>query len=160
MYGPLVLETLLDLFFVFCPLTNRWPMVTNAGGGLPVSENRTFWPMSGGAVAVSPGWFTGHEHALMYINLGLGTDPKNYSMPMVPMFEVNGPSDNPFPDSFCLPKIQLPEGVRVRPGDNATIQVVQAAKHGAATFSVCIPAYALYRDPSDTLSDLYLLMLN
>lgn len=28
-------------------------------GGMPMSTNRSLWPVSGGAVALQPGWFQG-----------------------------------------------------------------------------------------------------
>ncbi|KAK3942877.1 hypothetical protein QBC46DRAFT_378999 [Diplogelasinospora grovesii] len=105
-------------------------------GGIGVTANRTTWPIDGGAVAVQPGWFRGHSTALMYINLGLGADPSNYSMPMVPMFEVTGPAgDNPYPGQFCVPSVPLPQGVSPKNGDLASIQVVELAKHGAGMYS-------------------------
>lgn len=72
----------------------------------------------------------------MYINMGLGEVPDNYSMPMTPMFKIVGPSDGPYPGTFCLPQVELPAGVTPKNGDKATIQLVQAHKHGAATFNV------------------------
>jgi hypothetical protein len=57
-------------FSAFCHET----LADILGGGLSTSTNRTKWPVTGGAVAVQPGWFQGHSKALMYINLGLGTD--------------------------------------------------------------------------------------
>ncbi|KAL2149089.1 hypothetical protein VTH82DRAFT_1775 [Thermothelomyces myriococcoides] len=105
-------------------------------GGLGVTRNRTHWPIDGGAVAFQPGWFTGHDTALIYINLGLGEQPLNYSWPITKLF-IDGPSDSPYPGTVCLPKLELPAEVRsrVRSGDLATIQVVEAAKHGAGMFS-------------------------
>ncbi len=104
-----------------------------------MSQNRTYWPLGGGAVAFQPGWFTGHATALMYVNLGLGADPQNYSFPMVPMFEIIGPSNNPYPGTVCLPQVALPAGVSPKNGDLASIQIVEAASHGAALFSVGFP---------------------
>ncbi|KAK4120137.1 hypothetical protein N657DRAFT_649489 [Parathielavia appendiculata] len=105
-------------------------------GGLPVTTNRTYWPIDGGAVGMQPGWFTGHKTALMYINIGLGESPDNYSWPIT-KFHLQGPTDAPYPDTVCLPKLWLPEDVRsrIKSGDLATIQVVQAAKHGAGLFT-------------------------
>ena len=102
-----------------------------------MTQNRTFWDIDGGALALQPGWFTGHETALMYVNIGLGGQPDNYSWPLT-SFYLEGPTNNPYPGTVCLPKIHLPETVRsrVKSGDLATIQVVQAAKHGAGMFSV------------------------
>jgi hypothetical protein len=103
-----------------------------------VTENRTAWPINGGAVAFQPGWFTGHSTSLMYINIGLGAQPANYSTPIVPMFEITGPTNQPYPGTVCLPSISLPAGMAPKNGDLATIQLVQAAKHGAALFNVSI----------------------
>lgn len=107
-----------------------------AGGGLGVTQNRTHWPISGGALAVQPGWNSGHKTALMFINLGLGESPKNYSMVMVPRFQLTGPSNQEYEGTFCLPQVPLPAGVTPKEGDLASIQVVEAAQHGAALFSV------------------------
>ncbi|TVY59447.1 hypothetical protein LCER1_G000034 [Lachnellula cervina] len=87
-----------------------------------------------------PGWFQGHATAFFYINLGFGTDgpsggPPNMSFPMVPVFQIVGPSKNPYPGSFCLPQVPLPANTTVKAGDNATIQVVEVAVHGASLFS-------------------------
>lgn len=102
-----------------------------------ISSNRTYWPLTGGAIAWQPGWFSGHSTAYMYLNMGFGTVPPNYSHPLLPVFQVTGPTDDSYPGlDVCLPQVPLPANVTVRSGDNATIQVVEAAKHGAALFSV------------------------
>jgi len=111
------------------------------GGGMLPTTNRTFWPTTGGAISFQPGWFQGHATAFLYVNLGLGTDgpdggPPNMSNPMVPPFQLVGPSKNPYPGTVCLPQVPLPAGLTVSPGDNATIQVVELAIHGAALYSV------------------------
>ena len=106
------------------------------GGGMPTSTNRTKWPVNGGAVSVQPGWFQGHSTAFIYINLGLGTVPPNMSHPMIDPFQIVGPTNDPYPGTFCLPQVPLPANISVSPGDHATIQVVEAAKHGAALYNV------------------------
>ncbi len=119
-----------------------------------MSQNRTYWPISGGAVAFQPGWFAGHGTALMYVNLGLGENPQNYSMPMVPVFEIIGLSDNPYPGTVCLPQVPLPAGVTPKNGDLASIQIVEAAKHGAGMFSVrrpFLPVHAISGCPATAL---------
>ncbi len=108
------------------------------------TTNRTLWPINGGAIAIQPGWFQGHATAFFYINLGFGTDgpdagPPNMTFPMVPVFQIVGPSKNPYPGTFCLPQVPLPANTTVKPGDNATIQVVETAIHGASLFSVRSP---------------------
>jgi hypothetical protein len=62
----------------------------------------------------------------------------NMSFPMVPVFQLVGPSKNPYPGTFCLPQVPLPVNTTVKVGDNATIQVVETAIHGAALYSVCL----------------------
>jgi len=115
-------------------------------GGMSMTTNRTKWPIGGGAVAVQPGWFTNHPTAFMYINLGIGTTPQNYSMNMVPVFQIVGPSKFAYPGGFCLPQVPLPQGYVPQIGDNASIQVVEAALHGAGLFS-CVDI--TFADPAD-----------
>lgn len=103
---------------------------------MPTSTNRTKWPVTGGAVGFQPGWFSGHKTALLYVNLGLGTEPLNMSHNMIPVFSISGPSNNMYPGSICLLQVPLPANVSVNVGDNATIQVVEIAQHGAALYSV------------------------
>jgi len=110
-------------------------------GGMPTTTNRTLWPVTGGAIALQPGWFQGHATAFFYMNMGFGTNgpdngPPNMSWPMVPVFQIVGPSKNPYPGTICLPQVPLPVGVPTpNVGDNATIQVVETAVHGAALYS-------------------------
>ncbi|KAI9801066.1 MAG: hypothetical protein M1833_002934 [Piccolia ochrophora] len=104
-------------------------------GGMDKSTNRTKWPVNGGAIALQPGWFPGHQTAFMYVNLGLGTTPRNMSHPMLPIFQITGPSKEPYPGTICMPQVPLPANITVKVGDNATIQVVEAAIHGAALFN-------------------------
>jgi hypothetical protein len=106
------------------------------------TTNRTNWPINGGAIALQPGWFQGHATAFFYMNMGFGTNgpdngPPNMSFPMVPVFQIVGPSKNPYPGTICLPQVPLPSGIPTpNVGDNATIQVVETAIHGAALYSV------------------------
>lgn len=103
---------------------------------MPTSQNRTKWPVGGGAISLQPGWFQGHATAFIYINLGLGSTPPNMSHPMVPPFQIVGPSNDPYPGTICLPQVLLPTGVSPKVGDLATIQVIETAKHGAALYNV------------------------
>ncbi|PMD57908.1 uncharacterized protein K444DRAFT_592731 [Hyaloscypha bicolor E] len=121
-------------------------------GGMRTTTNRTLWPTTGGAIALQPGWFQGHATAFFYMNMGFGTDgpdhgPPNMSFPMVPVFQIVGPSKNPYPGTFCLPQVPLPSGIPTpNVGDNATIQVVETAIHGAALYS-CVDI--TFADPKD-----------
>ena len=101
-----------------------------------MSTNRTKWPVTGGAIGVQPGWFQGHFNALFYINLGDGTVPENYSLVMQPMFGIVGPTNTAYNGSFCLPQVPLPVNYTAVIGNNATIQVIEAAQHGAALYNV------------------------
>jgi len=135
-------------------------------GGMAPSTNRTKWPVNGGAIAIQPGWFQGHATALFYINMGFGEsganyappdqqplfaqetigEPPNMSFPMLPVFQVVGPSKNPYPGTFCLPQVPLPANTTVNVGDNATIQIVETAVHGAALFN-CVDI--TFAEPED-----------
>ncbi|KAI4106360.1 MAG: hypothetical protein LQ339_003097 [Xanthoria mediterranea] len=115
-------------------------------GGMPISTNRTLWPITGGAVGVQPGWFPGHASAFFYINLGAGSIPPNYSLPMQPVFQIIGPSNVQYDGSFCLPQVPLPANFTAKVGDNATIQVVETAQHGAALYN-CVDI--TFAEPED-----------
>ncbi|MCJ1286102.1 hypothetical protein MMC26_005445 [Xylographa opegraphella] len=115
-------------------------------GGMPSTTNRTLWPIGGGAIAVQPGWAVGHATAFMYFNLGMGTIPVNMSLPMMPVFQITGPTRQSYAGGFCFPQVPLPAGVSPQIGDNATIQVVEAAVHGAALYS-CVDI--TFADPKD-----------
>ncbi|ETS78288.1 hypothetical protein PFICI_10350 [Pestalotiopsis fici W106-1] len=105
-------------------------------GGLPVGQNRTSWPVRGnGILSFQMGLQAGHSKALLYVNMGLGSLPPNHSLVMVPVFNIDGPTNAEYHDSICLDHVPLPANVTVNPGDNATIQIVQAAKHGAALYN-------------------------
>lgn len=116
-----------------------------------MTKNRTYWPTTGGAVAFQPGWFRGHATALIYINLGLGSEgpdggPINMSNPMTRPFQLIGPTNNPYPGTVCLPQVPLPANTTVQPGDKATIQLVELAQHGAALYS-CVDI--IFAEPGD-----------
>ncbi|KAH8844086.1 hypothetical protein MCOR27_008561 [Pyricularia oryzae] len=105
-------------------------------GGLGPTTNRSFYPLTGGAFAVQPGWFRGHSESLWYINLCLEAEPRNCSLPITSVFRVRGPvGDNPFPGTFCLPYLPLPAGLGLKAGDRASIQAVQTHVHGAPAYS-------------------------
>ncbi|KAF2004105.1 hypothetical protein P154DRAFT_519671 [Amniculicola lignicola CBS 123094] len=113
---------------------------------MPTSTNRTKWPITGGAVSVQPGWFPGHSLALFYINMGYGNEPLNMSHAMLPMFQIAGPSNTQYDGTFCLPQVPLPANFPLKIGDNATIQIVEAAQHGAALYNCADITFA---DPKD-----------
>ncbi|KIW70627.1 hypothetical protein PV04_02879 [Phialophora macrospora] len=115
-------------------------------GGMPTSTNRTKWPLRGGAVAFQPGWFQGHGSAFIYINLGLGTNPPNMSNVMLSGVQIIGPSKDPYPGSFCFPQVPLPANLTVNVGDNATIQLIETAVHGAALYN-CVDI--TFAEPED-----------
>ena len=101
-----------------------------------MSTNRTKWPVGGGAIGLQPGWFNGHANALFYINLGDGTVPDNYSRPMQTVFAIVGPSNELYDGSICLLQVPLPVNYTAVVGQNATIQVIETAQHGAALYNV------------------------
>ena len=115
-------------------------------GGMPTSTNRTKWPIKGGAVSIQPGWFPGHFFAQFYINMGYGNEPLNYSHAMLPVFQIKGPSNVQYNGTFCLPQVPLPNGYNPKVGDNATIQVIELAQHGAALYNCADITFA---EPED-----------
>ncbi|EEP78872.1 conserved hypothetical protein [Uncinocarpus reesii 1704] len=68
------------------------------------------------------------------------------SHPMVPPINLVGPTVEPYPGTFCLPQIPLPANISVKVGDNATIQLVEIAKHGAALYN-CVDI--TFAEPED-----------
>ncbi|KAL7266541.1 hypothetical protein RUND412_010910 [Rhizina undulata] len=123
-------------------------------GGLDVTTNRTKWPITGGAVAVIPGWNSGHPTSFFYINMGYGSDPANMTNIMQPVFQTTGPSSNPFPGTWCLPQVPLPANASVSVGDNATIQVIQVALHGASLYN-CADVTLVDAADADPIPDGY-----
>ncbi|KAI4116295.1 MAG: hypothetical protein LQ345_003269 [Seirophora villosa] len=113
---------------------------------MPISTNRTLWPVTGGAVGVQPGWFPGHSSAFFYINLGNGTVPINYSYPMQPVFQITGPNNLQYEGSWCLPQVPLPVNFTAEIGQNATIQIIETAQHGASLYN-CVDI--TFADPRD-----------
>jgi hypothetical protein len=103
---------------------------------VPLTQNRTKWPIDGGALSILPGWNAGHPTSFFYVNMGFGTEPPNMTNVIVPVFQITGPSRDPFPGSFCLPDLPLPKNASVKVGDNATLQVIQVALHGASLYNV------------------------
>ncbi|OJD26604.1 hypothetical protein ACJ73_02013 [Blastomyces percursus] len=104
-------------------------------GGMPTSQNRTKWPIKGGAVSFQPGWFPGHQTAFIYLNMGYGTIPPNMSHPMIAPFQIVAPTNQEYPGTFCLPQVPLPRNADLKVGDDATIQIVEIAQHGAALYN-------------------------
>ena len=111
-----------------------------------MSQNRTKWPVKGGAVSFQPGWFAGHGTAYIYINLGFGNVPENYSNVMYSGLQIVGPTTQPYPGTFCLPQVPLPVNHTVKVGDNATIQLIETAVHGAALYN-CVDI--TFAEPED-----------
>ncbi|KAK0266266.1 hypothetical protein LTR48_002369 [Friedmanniomyces endolithicus] len=109
------------------------------GGGMPQTTNRSSWPISGGALSVQPGWFPGHSKAQVYVNIGIqemgALAPPNMSHPVVPPFEITGPSNDNYPGQWCIPQIGMPANVSLQVGQNITLQVIELAQHGAALYS-------------------------
>ena len=66
---------------------------------------------------------------------------------MVPVFQIQGPTNAAYPTlGVCLPQVPLPANYGTpNVGDNATIQLVMAAQHGAALYSVsAVPPHSLF----------------
>jgi hypothetical protein len=107
---------------------------------MPQSTNRTKWPVHGGSLSIQPGWFPGHSFAMFYVNIGITEPghlaPRNMSHPVVPPFQLVGPSNVEYPGQFCLTQIGMPKNLDLQVGTNITIQVIELAQHGAALYNV------------------------
>ncbi|KAK3676951.1 hypothetical protein LTR78_003156 [Recurvomyces mirabilis] len=57
------------------------------------------------------------------------------SHPVVPPFEITGPTNDEYPGQWCIPQVGMPANVNLTVGQNITIQVIEAAQHGAALYS-------------------------
>lgn len=114
------------------------------GAGIPPSGNRTNWPLRGGSISVMPGWNTGHPSAFFYVNMGYGTQPVSMTNVMLPVFQMTGPSRDPYPGSFCLTDVPLPVNATLKAGDNATIQIIQVALHGASLYNVSFFSFLFF----------------
>lgn len=114
---------------------------------MPQSRNRTKWPYKGGAVSVQPGWFPGHSKAFIYINMGVNgpneVNAPNMSHPLVPPFQILGPTNEEYPGQFCLPQVPMPVNLTLGVGDNVTLQVIETAQHGAALYNVGLTPFAM-----------------
>ncbi|KAA8896133.1 hypothetical protein FN846DRAFT_966288 [Sphaerosporella brunnea] len=89
------------------------------------ANNRTLWPLSGGAIALTPT----HPWAQTYINLGLGSNVTGFNISLV------GPFNQTSNGTFCLPEVKLPADLNVQEGTQASIQVVQLSHLGGALYN-------------------------
>jgi hypothetical protein len=70
---------------------------------------------------------------------------RNYSHNAVPVFQITGPSNQQYDGTFCLPQVPLPANYTPQVGDNATIQIIEVAQHGASLYNVRFPFPHCYR---------------
>ncbi|KAF2237913.1 hypothetical protein EV356DRAFT_363035 [Viridothelium virens] len=97
------------------------------GGQNNVSPNRTMWPV-GGPIQLD----MGHISTNVQVLLGMGNDPgSNFDTILVPTFHVNGLNN------FCLGMVDLPSGLNMTDGMNATIQVVTNGDDGPGGLYNC-----------------------
>jgi len=83
--------------------------------GYPVSANRSDWPISGGKISLT----MGHDQTLVQVLLGIGNDVgEAFNYVLLPTIQQQGFG------SFCITDLQMPIGLNVNDGTNATIQVV------------------------------------
>ncbi|KAK2740458.1 hypothetical protein FQN57_006085 [Myotisia sp. PD_48] len=99
---------------------------TRPCGGVNVTNNRTDWPLDGGSLLFNPT----HHWAITYVNLGLGQDDAIvFNISLVEGFNQTGNG------TFCFPKIQIPEGLPISAGTNASLQVIQLGELGSALYN-------------------------
>ena len=61
--------------------------------------------------------------------------------------ELIGPTNEPWPGTWCFPQLSLPANSTAKVGDNATIQLIETAKHGAALYNCADITFAEDGDP-------------
>ncbi|KAK5170620.1 uncharacterized protein LTR77_005209 [Saxophila tyrrhenica] len=61
--------------------------------------------------------------------------PPNMSHPLVPPFQLLGPTNEEYSGQFCLPQVPMPINVTLGVGDNVTLQVIEVAQHGASLYN-------------------------
>lgn len=91
------------------------------------ANNRTLWPTTGGSLSVD----FHHPFTYVFINLGLGSTPSvfNITLNSEPLNETgNG--------TLCLPHLQLPAGLDIMDGTNASIQISTVGPEGTALYNV------------------------
>ncbi|KAI9657466.1 MAG: hypothetical protein M1821_003148 [Bathelium mastoideum] len=92
------------------------------GGQNTVSSKRTTWPV-GGPIQLD----MGHTSTNVQVLIAMGNDPGDaFNTILVPTFHENGPQN------FCLGSVNLPSGMNVTEGMNATIQVVTNGDEGVS----------------------------
>lgn len=70
------------------------------------------------------------------MNLGLGSDESLlFNISLAPAFNQTGNG------TFCFPKLELPAGLDVAEGTNASIQVIQLGELGSALYNVRISLF-------------------
>lgn len=99
------------------------------GGSNTPSAERSDWSLQGDRIEMR----SGHTRTAVQVLLALGNDPgSNFNITLLPTLLQEGPG------VLCLPRLRLPEGVRVEDGTNATIQVAADGKTGLYNVSSCL----------------------
>jgi hypothetical protein len=101
--------------------------------------SRTQWPVTGGSVSINGS----HDHALTYVNLGLGTNVTNFNITLVDNLNQTGKGE------FCLKnagQAALEAGLKAAGysgfddarlnGLPASVQVIQLGHSGSALYNV------------------------
>ncbi|KAA8900512.1 hypothetical protein FN846DRAFT_755962, partial [Sphaerosporella brunnea] len=100
------------------------------GGKDTPSSSRAKWPLSGGSqVAIE----ATHPQSKMAVYLGLGNNPKaeDFTIVVKDVFMQIGIGE------FCWNDLVFPSNLKVKEGDNATIQIVQQSEDTAGGLYNC-----------------------
>ena len=85
------------------------------------SEERTDWSLQGDRIELE----LGHARAYLQVLLAIGNDPgSNFNVELLPTVLQEGMG------TLCLDNLQVPEGVDVSDGTNATIQIAMDGETG------------------------------
>ena len=102
---------------------------TSPCGGYEQTPNRTMVSTTGFPVALE----LEHDQTVIQMNLGIGNDPTtgaNFNILLEKSFQQQGEG------SFCLPMVNIPAGVNITDGQNATLQVITDGEGGGGLYVV------------------------
>lgn len=104
-----------------------WP----CGGFNSVSASRSEFPLTGAPIQIH----STHTQQLLQVIMSVGNEPgDNFNVVVEPTFRETGPQD------FCFGDASIPADLNVRPGANATLQVISVGPEGGLyAVSACSP---------------------
>ncbi|QSZ35924.1 hypothetical protein DSL72_007046 [Monilinia vaccinii-corymbosi] len=115
----------------FLPPASQWVYPC---ANINTTENRTLYPTDSFAVGVE----LHHNWTYMFVNIGLGTNgSSNLNISLTPSpLNVTGKG------SLCLKELDIPAGLKLEDGLNATVQVVTIGPSGSALYNASSSSFS------------------